>query len=73
MDYNRIAVRIASIFSDGMVDGSVRPLDSFVAAEVFLGMINTSDELRYFVRDLNFDIALKYYVEPLFLGMSAIQ
>jgi len=69
MDYHRIAVRIAAIFSDGMVDGSIRPLDSFVAAEVFLGMINTSDELRYFVRDLDFSVAIKYYIEPFFIGI----
>jgi len=72
MDYNRIAVRIASIFSDGIVDGSIRPLDSYVAAEVFLGMINASDELQYFVRDLTFESAIDCYVAPLFMGMKAL-
>ena len=73
MEYNRIAVRIGSMFSDGVVDGSIRPLDSYVAAEVFLGMVNTSDELSYFVKDMNFDIALKSYIEPLFLGIRSYQ
>jgi hypothetical protein len=73
MEYNRIAVRIASMFSDGVVDGSIRPLDSYVAAEVFLGMVNTSDELSYFVKGINFDIALKSYIEPLFLGIRSYQ
>jgi len=73
LEYNRIAVRIASMFSDGVVDGSIRPLDSYVAAEVFLGMVNTSDELNYFVKGMNFDIALKSYIEPLFLGIRSYQ
>jgi len=73
LEYNRIAVRIASMFSDGVVDGSIRPLDSYVAAEVFLGMVNTSDELNYFVKGMNFDIALKSYIEPLFQGIRSYQ
>lgn len=73
IEYNRIAVRIASMFSDGIVDGSIRPLDSYVAAEVFLGMINAADELGYFVKDVNFEIASKFYIEPLFLGMRSSQ
>ena len=72
MEYNRIALRIASMFSDGIVDGSVRPLDSFAAAEAFLGMINTSDELKYFVKDINFDIVENFYIQPLFSGFRAL-
>jgi AcrR family transcriptional regulator len=72
MDYSRIALRIASIFSDGIADGSIRPLDAYVAAEMFLGMINASDELRHFLRDLTFDAAIRDYVEPLFLGINRV-
>ena len=71
IEYNQIAVRIASMFSDGVVDGSIRPLDSYVAAEVFLGMVNAADELSYFVKDVNFDIVSKFYIEPLFLGIGS--
>ena len=72
MEYNRIALRIASMFNDGIIDGSVRPLDSFAAAEALLGMINTSDELKYFVKDINFDIAENFYIQPLFSGFRAL-
>lgn len=72
MDYSRIALRIASIFSDGIIDGSIRPLDAYVAAEMFLGMINASDELRYFLSDLTFDGAIRHYVEPLFVGINRV-
>ena len=72
MEYNRIALRIASMFSDGIIDGSVRPLDSFAAAEALLGMINTSDELKYFVRNINFDVAVRFYIQPLFSGIRTL-
>ncbi|MBU6373293.1 MAG: TetR/AcrR family transcriptional regulator [Alphaproteobacteria bacterium] len=73
MAYNRIALRIASMFNDGIIDGSVRPIDSYAAAEVLLGMINTSDELKYFVRDMNFDVAAQFYIRPLFSGIRALR
>lgn len=72
IEYSRIAVRIASMISDGIVDGSIKPLDSYVAAQVFLGMVNTADELKYFVKDNEFDVAIKYYIEPFIFGILSL-
>jgi len=69
--YEQIIGAIASIVSDGIVDGSIRPVDSNLAAQAILGMINSADELRYFARDISVEDAIEWYLRPCFEGMTS--
>ena len=67
--YEQIVGALASIVSDGIVDGSVQPLDSYLAAQAILGMINSADELPYFAHDIDVQGAVDDYIRPCFEGL----
>jgi len=67
--FDRITSRYASVVSDGFRDGSIRPLDVPLAAQMLSGAINAAAELQYWAPGLTPATAETYYVKPLFLGM----
>jgi AcrR family transcriptional regulator len=67
--YEQIIAAIASIVSKGIADGSIRPVDSNLAAQVIFGMINSADEVPYFSRDLSGERAIDWFVRPCFEGL----
>jgi hypothetical protein len=68
--FDRISLRFASILSDAIADGSVRPLDVNVGAQMITGMINAAAELEYWAPGLTAETAADHYVRPLFEGMG---
>ncbi|WP_293372886.1 TetR/AcrR family transcriptional regulator [Phenylobacterium sp.] len=67
--FDRSSSRISSVVSDGIADGSVRPIDALAAAQVIAGSINSASELAYWVPGLTPQSALDLYLKPLFLGL----
>lgn len=67
--FDRIAYRFASIVSDGIADGSLRPVDANVAAQMITGMINASADLHFWVPDLTSETAADFYARPFFEGL----
>jgi len=67
--FDRSSLRISSVVSDGIADGSVRPIDAQAAAQVIAGSINSASELPYWVPGLTPENALDLYLKPLFLGL----
>jgi AcrR family transcriptional regulator len=67
--FDRLSLRFASILSDGIADGSIRPVDVNVGAQMITAMINAASELRYFAPDLEREAAVGHYVRPLFQGL----
>ncbi len=67
--FDRITARYASVISDGIGDGSIRPLDVTVAAQILSGTINAAAELCYWAPGLTPDTAEMYYVRPMFTGL----
>jgi AcrR family transcriptional regulator len=67
--FDRISHRFASIISDGIADGSLRPVDVNVAAQMTTAMINASAELQHWAPGLTPDTAARHYVRPLFEGL----
>ncbi|WP_334160972.1 TetR/AcrR family transcriptional regulator [Phenylobacterium sp.] len=67
--FDRVSMRFASILSDGVADGSVRPVDVNVAAQMITGMINASAELSFWAPGLPSEAAAAHYVRPLFEGL----
>jgi AcrR family transcriptional regulator len=68
-EFDRLANRIASILCDGIADGSIRPVDVNVAAQLITGMINAGAELAEWTPGLSPEHAAAAYVRPLFEGL----
>jgi AcrR family transcriptional regulator len=66
---DRLAQRFGSFVVDGMVDGSIRPLDPSVAAHVVDSIINAAVELEWWVPGITADTAADLYAKPLFMGV----
>lgn len=66
---HRLTQRMAGLLVEGVVDGSVRPLDTQMAAQVLIGGINATAELRRWVPDAREATVAELYARPLFLGL----
>jgi len=60
--------RMVSVIVDGMMDGSIRPLDPGVAAQIAVGVINAAVELPRWVQGVNENVVADLYVRPVFVG-----
>lgn len=65
----RLIERIASLLVDGMMDGSVRPLDPAIAAQVLFAQINAASELSRWVPSAREDNVVALYLRPGMLGL----
>jgi AcrR family transcriptional regulator len=65
----RLIERIASLLVDGMMDGSVRPLDPAIAAHVLFAQINAASELARWVPSAREDNVVALYLRPGMLGL----
>ncbi|UHC18805.1 TetR/AcrR family transcriptional regulator [Methylobacterium currus] len=68
---NRLTERFGFCLVDGMVDGSVRPHDAGIAAQLVSSMVNAAAELPAWVPGVTPDNAADLYARPLFLGLFA--
>lgn len=66
---HRLTERMASVVVDGMMDGSVRPLDPAIAAQGAIGAINAAAELHRWVASATPDNVADLYVRPVFEGL----
>ncbi|MFC5481897.1 TetR/AcrR family transcriptional regulator [Microvirga aerilata] len=66
---DRLAQRFGSFVVDGMVDGSIRPLDPSVAAHMVDSIINAAVELEWWVPGITPVSAADLYAKPLFMGV----
>ncbi|GAA5237027.1 TetR/AcrR family transcriptional regulator [Verticiella sediminum] len=67
----RVTQRVAGLIVDGMMDGSIRPTDALLAAQVATAAINHASELRDWVRSAEPDNVGELVVRPLLLGITA--
>jgi len=65
----RTAIRYASLVSDGIIDGSVRRVDAFIAGQLIEGMSNAASDLARWSPDMAHDQANAMYTRPLLLGI----
>jgi len=61
--------RMGSMIVDGVVDGSIRPLDPAIAAQIASAMINAAAELHRWVGSATVDNVDALYVRPAFEGV----
>jgi len=66
---NRVSDRFASMISDGIAEGSIRPVDPFIAAQMLNATLNACAELGYLVPDVRPKAAASVFVRPLLMGI----
>jgi AcrR family transcriptional regulator len=62
---NRLSDRFASMIADGMVDGSIRPVDPQLGGQLVNPMINGAAELQRWCPQANVDNVTRIYVDSL--------
>lgn len=65
---SRVTSRFADMLNDGFVDGSVRPCDVRIGAEMVTATINSATELRRWAPDITGTEVADLYVRPLLEG-----
>jgi len=68
---NRISDRWAAMISDGVAEGSVRPVDPFIGAQMLNASMNASADLRALQPELTADVAVSHYARPMLMGLAA--
>jgi AcrR family transcriptional regulator len=66
---DKVSDRFASMISDGIAEGSVRPVDPFLAAQMLNAMINACAELTFWVPDVGQKAAPAVFARPLLMGI----
>ena len=64
-DFAQVSLTFGAMICDGIADGSVRPVDSFIAAEMITAMINAAAELEFWAQGLRQGGAVEVFVSPL--------
>lgn len=67
---DQLTQRYGHIVVDGIADGSIRPVDPSIAADLVTGTINALYELDYWLPDSDLDEALDLFLRPLMLGLD---
>jgi AcrR family transcriptional regulator len=66
---DKVSDRFASMISDGIAEGSIRPVDPFVAAQMLNATINACGELGAWVPDVSQKAAPAVFARPLLMGV----
>ncbi|HEY8538862.1 MAG TPA: TetR/AcrR family transcriptional regulator, partial [Steroidobacteraceae bacterium] len=61
---DRASDRFAAIISDGIAEGSIRPVDPFLAAQMLTITINAVADIRWWVPDVKREEAAELYAKP---------
>lgn len=69
--FNRISLSIASLVSDGIADGSLRPVDAHIAAQMITGTINAAAELPFWAPGQSATEASESYARGLLTGLAS--
>ena len=57
------------MISDGIAEGSLRPVDSVIAAQMLNATLNAAAELGFWVRGVEPSEAAALYAKPLLMGV----
>jgi len=70
MEYERCSVRFGTMIGDGIADGSLRPVDTQIAAQVVTAAINGSAELAEWTPRSQGTAATEFFIRPMFDGFA---
>jgi len=66
---NRIARRYAGMMSDGIAEGSARPIDPLIAAQTLMALQNAAFDMRKWASTMPRDRAIAFYASTLCFGL----
>jgi AcrR family transcriptional regulator len=66
---NRVSDRFASMFSDGIAEGSIRPVDTAIAAQMLNATLNACADLGTLVPDVRPKAAPAVFAKPMLMGL----
>ena len=66
---NRIARRYAGTMSDGIAEGSIRPVDPLVASQALMALQNAAFDMRKWASTMPRERAIAYYASTLAFGL----
>ena len=66
---NRIARRIAGTLSDGVIEGTIRPVDTLIASQAMMAFLNAAFDMRKWAWSMPRDRAIALYASTLLYGM----
>jgi AcrR family transcriptional regulator len=67
----RLSDRFAAMISDGVSEGSLRPVDPFIAAQMLNATLNAAADLPVLLRGVEARMAVDFYARPFFTGLTA--
>lgn len=67
--FQQATFRFAAMISDGIVDGSIRPVDPLIAAQTVMAMVNSSAYLRPWLPGDDAVAVERLYVRPSLMGL----
>lgn len=65
----RVSDRFASMISDGIAEGSIRPVDPFIAAQMLNATLNAAAELPFWAPGVTPRAAPAVFARPLLMGL----
>ena len=66
---NRVSDRFASMISDGIAEGSIRPVDPSIAAQMLNATLNAGAELGFWVPGVTQKAAPAVFARPMLMGV----
>jgi AcrR family transcriptional regulator len=68
---DRVSERFAALISDGVAEGSIRPVDATIAAQMLNATLNASADLVWWLPDVPPQAAPALYVKPMLMGIAS--
>jgi AcrR family transcriptional regulator len=68
---NRVSACFAGLISNGIAEGSIRPVDPFIAAQMLNATLNAGAELGFWVPGVKAKAAPAVFARPLLMGLFA--
>ncbi|MGH8188554.1 MAG: TetR/AcrR family transcriptional regulator, partial [Steroidobacteraceae bacterium] len=72
-EFDRVSGRFSLVFSDGIADASLRPVDAAIAAQMITGMINAAAEVHRWAPGVTPENVTHIYARPLFQGLLTVR
>jgi AcrR family transcriptional regulator len=66
----RLSDRFATMIERGVAEGSLRPVDPFIAAQMLNATLNAAADLPVLLRGVSGPTAVEFYARPFFAGVS---
>lgn len=71
-EFDRASARFSLVFSEGIADASLRPVDATIASQMITALINAAAEVHNWAPGISQQNVARAYVRPLFQGLLGL-